>query len=102
MGSTPASAVEQVHELRRRELIVAAVAEQVESVIVRVRSIAAEDDWRGPAARVFSAAVERRLHGLAAARRSLDVAGRALVGARYRAEERATAAALVPAGGGDG
>lgn len=102
MESTPATAVEQVHELRRRELIVVAVAEEVESVIVRVRSVAAEDDWWGPAARAFSAAVERRLHGLADARRSLDVAEQALVGARYRAEERAAAAALVPAGGGDG
>lgn len=102
MEQTPALAAEQALELRRRELVVAAVAEQVETVMARVRSISVEHDWRGPAARAFSAAVERRLHGLASARRSLDVAGQAIVGARYRAEERAAAAAPLLSGGADG
>lgn len=100
MEGSPAFAVEQVHELRRRELIVAAVAEQVESVMSGVRSVADDDRWRGLAARAFTGAVDHRLRGLVSARRSLDVVGQALLGARWAAEQRAADLSAAGAAGG--
>lgn len=83
----------QASELRHRELVVMAVAEQVESVMALVRTTADDEQWRGPAARAYARAVENRLSGLVEARRSLDTAGQALAWARSQAETRAATAA---------
>lgn len=96
-----AAASALVDELHRRELVVAAVAEQLERAMQLVASTAHDPRWRGPAARAFGGAVERNLHGLLQARRSLDVAGFALTGRRWSAEqqlaEARARAASVPA-----
>ena len=88
----------QASELRHRELVVMAVAEQVESVMALVRTTAHDEQWRGPAARAYARAVENRMGGLLGARRSLDLAGQALAWARAQAEQRA-ATATAAAGG---
>lgn len=103
MHPIPDPAAQLAAELRHRETVVAAVAEQVERVMSLVRSTAHDQRWRGPASRAFADAVEHRLQGLISARRSLDVAGGALAGARHVAEQRAADAAAARAlAGADG
>lgn len=100
MHPLPDPAAALASELHRRELIVAAVIEQVETVMRLVRETANDPHWRGPAARAFARAVDRRLHGLTTARRSLDVASGSLAWARHEAEQRSLAAAASATLGG--
>ena len=90
----------QAAELRHRELVVHAVAAQVETVMSLVGATAHDEQWRGPAARAYARAVEGRLRGLVDARRSLDLASQALAFARTEAERRAATSALPGAGNG--
>lgn len=99
MHPLPDPAAALATELRRREVILAAVIDQVERVMRLVGDTANDPHWRGPAAQAYAGAVGLRLQGLTAARRSLDVAGGALAWARHEAEERAIVAAAARAAG---
>jgi hypothetical protein len=54
-----------------RRIALAEAGRDLEHVMAALRPLGADPRWRGPAARAFARALDRRVDGLARARRSL-------------------------------
>ncbi len=73
-------------ESRRRTAV--AVAAEIVTVDDRLRSIAQDPGWRGPAARAFTDAVERARPAVRAAADHVEALGLALEGAAARLRQQ--------------